>query len=541
MSDVRLLPPPSHRARWLASMLLAVVPMAFGALAIALGQDANWDLRNYHWYNAYAFLNGRFGFDLLPAQTPSFYNPVLDVPFYLLATHVPAKIAGFALGFVQGLNFIPLFMLAYAGLIVKDPWRKTVLCAALALLGMLGGGGISVIGTTFYDNVTSLGSFASALLIIRYRERLMKVPPVTVLWLALVCGVPAGLMMGLKLPNVIFTVGFCFGILFMGGSPRRLFLISLAFGIGVLIGVAITLGPWAWFLQTHFGNPLFPYFNDVFKSPLAPQGDARDTQFIRRGFLDNLLFPFMFAKNPYLVGEIDWRDWRVPILYALLPIAVALRLVFGRDTKKMIAEPHAARYLLAAAAISYLVWLRMFSIYRYAIPFEMLAPLLIVMAADLLPIRLSWRAGVAVCLLIVAVVSIEPSNWTRREAWLDRFVEVEVPPLPDHKDLMILMAGIEPYSHVIPEFPHDIPFVRIQSNFTSPEENKGFNQIIRARVEGHKGTFMLLIPSFQEMAGDDALSLFGLARAPEPCQTVIDRLYGNESLSLCRVVHVQTG
>ena len=50
---------------------------------------------------------------------------------------------------------------------------KTVVCAVLAAIGMLGGGSISLIGTTFYDNVTSLGVFASALLVIRYRERLM--------------------------------------------------------------------------------------------------------------------------------------------------------------------------------------------------------------------------------------------------------------------------------------------------------------------------------------------------------------------------------
>src|ERR1700734_3631580 len=108
------LPPKDYRARFLAVAIMCLAPFAFGMLAVALGQDANWDLRNYHWYNAYAFLNGRDGFDLLPSQTPYFYNPALDVPFYLLATHVPAKVAGFALGFVQGLNFILLFMLAYA-------------------------------------------------------------------------------------------------------------------------------------------------------------------------------------------------------------------------------------------------------------------------------------------------------------------------------------------------------------------------------------------------------------------------------------------
>jgi len=536
MSAIRLLPPPKHNARSLVWVFFALVPIGFGVLALLLGQDANWDLRNYHWYNAHSFLHGRFGFDLLPAQTPSFYNPILDVPFFLLATHVPARVAGFALGFFQGLNFIPLFMLGYAGLNITHVWRKTVICAALALLGMLGGGGISLIGTTFYDNVTSVGLFVSALFVIRYYDRLMVLPEKRAFLLALLCGVPCGLMMGLKLPSVIFCVGLCFGILAMGGSFRRLFLASFAFGIGVLLGVAITLGPWAWFLQTHFGNPFFPYFNDFFKSPLAPLKDARDVQFIPHGFLNNLAFPFLFAKSPFIVGEIEWRDWRLPILYALALLAVMLRIPFERVGKKSLAEPHAARYLLVAAAISWLLWLRMFAIYRYAIPFEMLAPLLIVMAADWLPFKLKYRAWIAACLLLVVAVSVMPGNWTRRTSWLDHFVEVKVPPLPDHADLMILMAGIEPYAHVIPEFPPDIPFVRIQSNFISPEEKKGFNHLIRARLEEHKGPYMLLIPSFQIMAGDDALAIYGLARAPEPCKTVVDRLYDDNPLSLCRLV-----
>ena len=63
-------------------------------LALFLGQDTNWDLRNYHWYNPYSFLNGRFFFDVVPAQTPSFYNPTLDVPFFLLGNAVPAPVAG---------------------------------------------------------------------------------------------------------------------------------------------------------------------------------------------------------------------------------------------------------------------------------------------------------------------------------------------------------------------------------------------------------------------------------------------------------------
>jgi len=540
MSDIQLLPSYGARGRSLAFVLLTLAPLAFGVLALALGQDANWDLRNYHWYNAYALLNGRMDFDLLPSQTPWFYNPALDVPFYLLATHAPAMAAGFALGFVQGLNFILLFMLAHTSLIIPNPRQKVVVCALLAVLGMLGGGGIALIGTTFYDNVTSLGLFASALLIIRNRDRLMAAAPRHAFTLALLIGIPSGLMMGLKLPSAIFCVGLCFGIFSIGGPFRRLFLLSFAFGIGVLIGLAIALGPWAWVLQTHFGNPLFPYFNDIFHSPLAPYVSARDTQFVPHGWRDKLLFPFLFAKDPYLVGEIDWRDWRMPLLYALLPLAVVARLLFGRNRRAQdaLAKTYAARYLLTVAAISYFAWLSMFAIYRYAVPLEMLTPLLIVMAVGLLPFKLTTRELIAAFLLIAVAVSIEPGNWTRRPAWLDHFVEVKIPPLPDRADTMILMAGFEPYSHVLTAFPPDIPFVRIQSNFASPEEDKGINILIRERVEAHKGPFMLLMPAWQLSLGEEALAAFHLALARGTCQTVIDRLYDDKELALCKVVPV---
>jgi hypothetical protein len=535
MSEPGLLPPPNHPARKLALFLLIVAPFAFGALALALGQDANWDLRNYHWYNAYALLNGRYSFDFLPSQTPWFYNPVLDVPFYLLATHVPAIVAGYGLGFVQGLNFILLFMLAYASFININPWGKTFIAALLALLGMLGGGGLALIGTTFYDNITSLGLFLSALLVLSSFEALRTAPASQAFRRALLFGLPAGLAMGLKLPSVIFSVGFCFAIL-AAGPWRRCFLISFAFGLGVLIGVAVSLGPWMIFLGTHYGNPLFPYFNDIFKSPMAPQVSARDEEFLPHGWLSILSFPFSFAKNPYLVGEISWRDWRIPILYGFVPLAVSVRLLVGNRGYTLITRPEAVRYLLTAGALSYLVWVFLFAIYRYLTPLEMLSPLLIVLTAGLLPFGVRTRIGIAALLLVIVATSIEPGDWGRRAAWLDHFVEAEIPPLGMSKDPLILMAGDEPYSHVVPEFPPHIPFVRIASNFAEPGANPATDAIIRTRLAQHKGDFLLLMPSWQLEAADDALLFFGLERAPEPCQNVVDRLYDDKRLSLCKVI-----
>ena len=504
-----------------------------------LGQDANWDLRNYHFYNAYAFLNNRYAQDLLPSQTPYFYNPLMDVPFFVLATHAPAKVAGFALGFLQGLNFIFLFWIAHAVLIVPNPTRKVIICSALAALGMLGGGGIAQIGTTFGDNITSLGALLSAALVVRYGERLSADKMSSVFKLALVFGLPVGLMVGLKLPAALYAVGLCGGLLFVGKDFRRGVMLSFAFGLGVLVGCAVTLGYWMVFLQSHFGSPFFPYFNDIFKSPLAPLTSARDIQYAPHSWSDYFLMPFLFAKSAFRVGEIDIRDWRLPILYVLLPLALMLRLFFGRKHRTSDASPYAGRYLLASFSFAYIVWLALFSIYRYAVTLEMIAPLLVVLAIGLLPLKNLTRKIITILILVVIAVSIKPGNWGRREVWLDRFVEARIPDLGDTSNLMILMAGTEPYSHVIPEFPPEISFVRIQSNFSSPEEDKGINRLLHERVDAHRtksGRFMLLIPPWQISAAGDALAAFGLKTVLQECKFVTDRLFDDSSLSLCPVI-----
>lgn len=539
------LPPKNARGRDVALALVCLAPFVFGVVAIALGQDANWDLRNYHWYNAYALLNQRFGLDWLPSQTPWFYNPALDVPFYLLATHVPAKVAGFALGATQGLNFVLLFMLAHASLRIANPRHKVWACAALASVGMLGGGGIALLGTTFYDNITSLGMFASALMVLRYRsawtETETSTPSVLrILGLSVLCGLPAGLMMGLKLPSVVYCVGICGAILLAGGPAGRRIVASFAFGLGVLAGLTLSLGPWAWHLQQEFANPLFPYFNELFRSPLAPLTSARDTQFVPRTLFDFLAFPFILIENPRRAGEIDWRDLRIPVLYALLPLAVIARLAFGRSKSRLdtMAEPYATRFLLWTAALSYAVWLAMFAIYRYAVPLEMLAPLLIALTIAMLPLKSGTRGQITLFLLVVIVATIQPGDWHRRKEWLDRFVEADIPPIKNSSRTMLLMAGFEPYAHLIPLFPPDMRTVRIQSNFASPNQDKGINKILHKTVEDHKGDYLILIPPYQRALAQEALSHYKLAASWKDCRKVIDKLYDNAALDLCPVQRI---
>jgi hypothetical protein len=535
-----MLPAPRTKARRLANALLFLLPLLFGVIAVALGQDANWDLRNYHWYNAYAFLHGRYGFDLLPSQAPFFYNPTIDVPFYLLAQFLPAPVVGFILGAIQGLNATLLFLLAYAVVLVPSPMRRVLAAAALALLGMLGGGGIAMLGTTFYDNIVSVGILASILLVVAQHEKLLTAPIKPALLLAFICGLPVGLALGLKLTLIVFCVALCVAWFAFSASLLRRLLLASAFGLGITLGMLITQGHWMLFLWQQFDSPLFPYFNNIFNSAFAPPVDARDIKFIPQGLWDQLLFPFRFAANPLLVGEILWRDWRIPLLYGLLPFCALAAVVAGRrsDTAQLIAPVQPTRYLLWLAAAGYIIWLLLFSIYRYLVPLEMLAPLLIVLAIGLLPLTPKTKSFIAIALLLVVALSVQPGNWGRKAGdWSERYISATVPAIDRPDNTMLLMAGFEPYSHLVPFFPPAMPAIRIQSNFASPDQpEKGINRVIRDRIAAHRaagGAFMLLIPRWQVDWSNEALAHFGLRVAPPSCREVSENLY--EPPLLCGV------
>src|SRR5580692_6014828 len=169
--------PAQARADADPALKLAVVEWAFlagtilcwTALVISLGQDTSWDFRNYHWYIPYAFLNHRMGFDVAVAHQATYYNPLLDVPYYLLATHVRPWLAAGVMGAVQGSNIVPLYILARQTL--RGPERM-LSAAFVSLMGITGALALGLLGTTYYDNVMSVLVLSSLAILVINRETL---------------------------------------------------------------------------------------------------------------------------------------------------------------------------------------------------------------------------------------------------------------------------------------------------------------------------------------------------------------------------------
>ena len=499
-------------------------PLFFGCLALYLGQDANWDLRNYHFYNAYAFLFNRFDFDVAPAQLATFYNPLLYVPFYKLVTSVPPMMVGFIMGAVQGLNFPILVGLSQCVVApAQVSWWRYYLVAAI---GVLGAGNISETGTMFADNIISLLILGTLWLFLANYRFLTERKMSQAFQLLGFGGFLMGAAAGLKEPSVIFPVGWCLAFFVVPVSFWRRFFLAFFFGIGVLAGIASTGGFWMYGLWTRFANPLFPYFNQFFHSPMASITDYRDARFLPTSLTEALLFPFVFLLNPGRTGEISFRDLRFIILYAVLLAALIFFIwrQFSKTPVEALKAGSAAErvrtsrcFLLAGGLVAYAVWLKLFGIYRYILPLEMLAPLAILLLIGTFPWRPALQNGAAALCALLILVTLQSGNWGR-VAWGKTYFGFETPHIDDPAHAMVLITGLDPLAYVIPFFPKTVRFLRVESYFTGRSQDvpNGFDLRMHTLIGEQQGPLYVLYhgPASESVP---VLDKFGLAIVPDSC------------------------
>ena len=496
----------------------------WSAFVVLLGKDTSWDFRNYHWYGPYALLNHREGFDVAVAHLASWYNPYLDVPYYLLATKTASWVALACLGAVQGANVVPLYLLARHSLRLPD---TRLWAGALAILGQTGAQTLTEMGTTYYDNVTSLFALTGFAILVVRRETLRQGPLGSAALLALVAGFITGCAGGLKLPAMPFCVAFAATLLALGGSWKHVAVRLLAGGLGGIAGVALFAAPWMLHVWQTTGNPLFPYFNGYWKSPLALEAHYRDLRFVPTSFWRQLLFPLWFSIDWHIAGDLGFQDIRVAIAFFAV-IAAALFWLARRANPDPLALNDAAQPLLAFAACAYFTWLKMFAIYRYIVTLEMLAPLVLVTAIGLLPGTRRARF-LALGVLGFAILVTARSDFLERAPVEDPYIQVALPPIARPDRTMVVMTGDAPMGFIATQLPPAIPVLRIDGWMVQPRDNSGLTRQMRQRVAAHLagGGDLYLIADATDMArAREAASDYRLAIRATECQQFDTNLGG---------------
>jgi hypothetical protein len=511
------------RPRISTSAPLAVIAgsLVAGALyTFIMGEDANWDWQNYHEYNVWAVLHGRYGIDAVPAGFQTYFNPLVYFPWYWLRHFLPAPVGAMIMGAVHGLNLALIWWLSRL-LLGRAGNGWTV--AAAVLLAAFGPMTLSEVGTSFSDILTALPIIAAAGLILTAEEACRTRN-------TMLAGLLLGGAIGLKLTNAVFAVGAGAALL-LSASPA---LALLCLALGGAIGFAVTGGAWSLMLWQQFGNPVFPLFGGLFPSPELKNSNILDTQFIPRGWLDALAYPFYWLAGIPRSSEYYFRDGRFALLCVAIPIAIVARLRAG-------AAIFARRdfQFLIFFAVSYAAWLGLFSIHRYAVALELMCgPAVVLLLVRIVtgfgftvsPDLATPRSGIAILAIAAATAAwTVPGDWWRRP-WSESY-HPQIPRQLRQPAVHFLLD--KPLAYIAPLLPPESRFYQLADIALPIVPSGRFDQRIRAGLKQPLPGGVWELHFRGKTYDKDLLGTYDLAIDPsQPC-VVIDGVAPGTEVEAC--------
>lgn len=525
-------------------VLAAFICAGFGLLSMVLGPDNNWDLRFYHLYAPWAYLQDRYTYDIGPAQLQGYFNPTLDFLFYGLVSsplNDYPRVIAFIMGAVHGINAALIFEIARHVIRIPHDAARTALQIMAFLFGVTGAGFISLLGLTTGDLLNSI-FILSALLAILKTSQVEAGTRVTAGFA--LSGLLAGIGLGLKYTAAIFMPGLAL-VAVASAIRQRSMSGAIAFAALLLAGLLITAGHHMLVLWNLFENPFFPSLNNIFKSPAYDFVSLRDPQFLPDSTLQAITYPFYWTvRNVHVVSELPFRDWRGAMAYVAIVVWCVMLLVrYGRRgefASGSRSDTCNLGSIIIFVVVSYFAWVSGFGIYRYAVVLEMLTG---VMVFGVLVSVISWntlRAIGGLTLLLLAVGTTQYVDWGRgahasrgiRPApYTGKYIDIRVPPIPKHS--IVLLATGQPASYFIPYAEPTARFLGIENNFLKlSQDNALVAEIGRLMRTPGSPKFIVRVGKSDSDRLDDVLRHFDLQLAPTPCQPIISNLE-EHPLSLC--------
>lgn len=505
------------------SLLIGLFALCFAmGSALWLGQDASWDLRNYHFYNPYAWLQNRAGVDVAPAQLQSFLHPFADLPHYLMVkAGFPSWLIGCALALPVAISLYFLARLSQAA----NEHAKSI-CGVLAILLIAGTGasGFPVIGSTMSEwHVTAL--FMAALWITFKENR----PPS--FSTCLLAGLLGGFAVGLKLTGSVFAVALGAMYLTLPGLFTQKLQQTIYLAIGGLVGFAIAFAPWGLTLWSRYHNPLFPFFNQWFQSPWAEFSSYAGTQHAVKSLWDLITLPWQLMNSTApLVAEFRLQDWRLGLGFPALAL-LAFSPFMAIEERQRYWRP-----LFVFCIVSYVIWAQLYGIYRYVGVLEVLMALAIIKASLSV-----FKKQQMLVVVLTTVLVLTPTIWPYwgRLPHGSPAVLANMPKLPNKA--MVVFATLEPVAYLVPNLPPEVPVVSLVNNFMQPHiETMQLQKLANQKIMEHDGSLWLLTQKGFEQEkyynGKPIASLlkeFGLSVRTENCLPIQSEF--SNSMALCQM------
>ncbi|MGO4809176.1 hypothetical protein AB4156_06150 [Cupriavidus sp. 2MCAB6] len=469
-----------------ASILLGCI------ISMIRGKDLSWDLLNYHYYAPWALLNDRLSVDLYPAQLQTFFNPVIDLPFYYCATTFPDYVSVLLMGIPFGLAvFVTWNIIGTIGVAHRAPgWAPRINRGLACFLALVGAAGYSQANTTSGEwTTTALALLAIWAIFASHRGNL------TTRMALVIAGLSLGMATGLKLTAAIPTLAITLALLcsLSWRSPRATANDLALYAVSGCVSFAAVAGPWMWVLYRDYQNPLFPFFNSLFRSPLLDEATMLDTRFLPGTWVEYLWFPIKtaFEKNR-LHTEENMRDPRLLIGGVIALLWLSKSAALWLRNRAVDSQSQFKLFLSITFVGMYLFWMTMFGIYRYAILLEILSILMAGMVIGEAIDSGHRRKALWIAVLVYgsAAILTRSPNWGRTPMDGNLYFSTELPKLPQKSLVLNLVNG--PVGYLAPQWPDNPPFVYPISNLSGPGRNEAIQRIINERVMSHRGEISAL-------------------------------------------------
>ena len=503
-------------------------------LAWRLGQDVSWDLRNYHFYNAYGLLDNRFTRDFEPAGVQSYFNPILDIPFYVAVKIWKLRpiVIGLAHASFHGLNLWLVYRLVTLLVSGAEPELASIAAAAAAVTGAFGAAFSMGVGSSSGDNTMSVLVLAALVVLVSGIEADLSPPRRSVRISALLIG----LATGAKPVAAMYAIGLVAALLVIRGGIRQRVRRIVDFGVFAAIGLLITHGYWMWLMFRHFGNPMWPFLDASMHSPYVQVSRYLASRFMPRTVTQAIFYPFFFAGEQQLVSEVRFSDPRFAVAFVCVVLFGGVALVRRWRSGAALRTTADVRTLAFVTFVvaSYLAWERLSSVYRYAVSIELTAAALLCgfLAYWLRSTRRALIVAIPVCLLIVAFTK---PGANAHVPWSETYFGVDEAALSAYGDSTILMTDF-PNAYIAPFFPESATFIRVSSNWSFAAQAEVRTRVRqRIRNVDPRRIFLLDLPQAEPKADQENLELLGLALDMTRC-TPLSTLF--ESGRICGVVDV---
>jgi len=494
-----------------------------GVLAWIFGLDAGWDHLNYYHYVAWAALNGRLDVDLAPAQMQTYFDPLVVLPYYLIARGAGDHVVTVVTGAFQGLTLWLVWRIAWHLLEAQGPLWRSLMAGACALVGFYGPANLYALGGPQGDNSLAVPLLAGLLLLVRPGERG---------WGRLIAaGLLVGIASGAKLTVVQYGVGavLAFPLLLGPDGAAARWRRWAAFAGATAAGFAATAGPWMAYMAARYGNPVFPLYNNVFGSEWAPQTSFVASPYTPETLPGTLVHPLVAGLQEASVWAGEGRDLRYALVFGLLIVA-ALVALWRRVRPPASPRPPARSLVFLGAffGVSMLLWSRLHADLRFLSPLEALTPPVVVLclAFVVANIKVVRIAGLLSLLAIWLVVQVPTGVRLPLDGTM---FDVRVPAIGDAEGKVVVFTGDEPTAYVVPYFPEGMRFVRLGGNLAGERQPTRLTAEIRAAIEGAQGPIFAVTGP----AGPNArlLGEFGLTPPGSPCLPIHTKV--GDGLQLC--------